>query len=192
MLTNDTMVAVTNRGKSIVGYVIAELHIKRRFAPNEKKQISAGELRALYAERGGAAIIRNHLLIENEELVNELIYNVQPEYFYSEQDIVELLTTGSLDQLLDAIDFGPSGVHDLIKAKAVQLKLNDVNKRQAILEKLGFNVTSAIEANEQETTAEPTTSGRRAAPITHSSETIDAETSTRRTAPKYKITSLGN
>ena len=186
MLTNETIVKVTNRGNSIVGYVIPELHIRRRFAPNESKQLTANEMRALYAEKGGASIIKNHLIIDNEELVNELIYNVQPEYFYSEQDVVELLVHGSTDQLLDAIDFAPSGVHDIIKAKAVQLKLNDVRKREIIFEKLGFNVTSAIEANAQSEVVIAEPQGRRAAPITVSAD--GAETPARRTAPKYKVT----
>lgn len=186
MLTNETIVKVTNRGNSIVGYMIPELHIRRRFAPNETKQLTVNEMRALHAEKGGASIIRNHLIIDNEELVNELIYNVQPEYFYSEQDVVELLVNGSIDQLLDAIDFAPTGVHDIIKTKAVQLKLNDVRKREIIFEKLGFNVTSAIEANAQSETVVAEPQGRRAAPITASTE--NAEAPARRTAPKYKVT----
>lgn len=186
MLTNETIVKVTNRGNSIVGYMIPELHIRRRFAPNETKQLTVNEMRALHAEKGGASIIRNHLIIDNEELVNELIYNVQPEYFYSEQDVIELLVNGSVDQLLDAIDFAPTGVHDIIKTKAVQLKLNDVRKREIIFEKLGFNVTSAIEANAQSEVVVTEPQGRRAAPITASAE--NAEAPARRTAPKYKVT----
>lgn len=186
MLTNETIVKVTNRGNSIVGYMIPELHIRRRFAPNETKQLTVNEMRALHAEKGGASIIRNHLIIDNEELVNELIYNVQPEYFYSEQDVVELLVNGSVDQLLDAIDFAPTGVHDIIKTKAVQLKLNDVRKREIIFEKLGFNVTSAIEANAQSEVVVTEPQGRRAAPITASAE--NAEAPARRAAPKYKVT----
>lgn len=186
MLTNETIVKVTNRGNSIVGYMIPELHIRRRFAPNETKQLTVNEMRALHAEKGGASIIRNHLIIDNEELVNELIYNVQPEYFYSEQDVVELLVNGSVDQLLDAIDFAPTGVHDIIKTKAVQLKLNDVRKREIIFEKLGFNVTSAIEANAQSEVVAAEPQGRRAAPITASAE--NTEIPARRTVPKYKVT----
>ena len=186
MLDNETIVKVKNRGHSIVGYMIPELHIKRRFSPSESKQLTVGEMRALYAERGGAAIIRNHLVIDNEELVNELIYNVQPEYFYSEEDVVNLLLNGTEDQLYDAIEFGPSGIHDIIKAKAVELKLNDVRKRAIILEKLDFNVDSAIMANSMDTPVTHETKGRRAEPITamNKEEAFKASTSRYRVVNK--------
>jgi len=51
---------------------------------------------------------------------------------------------GSLDEFLDCLDFAPEGVKDLIKNLAVELPLNDVAKREAIFNKLGFNVDNAI------------------------------------------------
>jgi len=61
-----------------------------------------------------------------------------------------LLQHGSLDEFLDCLDFAPEGVLDLIKEYAVTLPLNDVAKRQAILDKLGFNVTVAIDLQKDE------------------------------------------
>ena len=191
MLTNDTIVKVTNRSNSQVGYSIPEMHITRYFAKNETKQLTVQEIRALSQENGGRALLKHHLVLDNEALANELIYGIEPEYFYTEKDIVELLEHGSLEQLLDALDFGPQGVHDLIKAKAVELEVPDIRKRNAILEKTGFNVTSVIENNKQSDTA-PVVEGqtRRAAPIGHSTET--AEAPARRATPKYKVTSTSN
>ena len=83
MLTNDTIVKVTNRSNSLVGYKLPEMHITRRFGKNETKQLTVQEVRALAAERGGRALIKNNLVIDNAELVNEIIYNVQPEYYYT-------------------------------------------------------------------------------------------------------------
>jgi len=54
------------------------------------------------------------------------------------------MQTGSLDEFLDCLDFAPEGVKDLIKNLAVDLPLNDVAKREAIFNKLGFNVDNAI------------------------------------------------
>ena len=54
------------------------------------------------------------------------------------------MKTGSLDEFLDCLDFAPEGVKDLIKNLAVDLPLNDVAKREAIFNKLGFNVDNAI------------------------------------------------
>lgn len=67
------------------------------------------------------------------------------EYFYSREDIKKLMESGSLDQFLDCLDFAPAGVKDIIKDMAVELPLNDMNKRQAIMEKLNFDVNKAIE-----------------------------------------------
>ena len=54
------------------------------------------------------------------------------------------MKTGSIDEFLDCLDFAPEGVTELIKTLAVQLPLNDVAKREAIYNKLGFNVDNAI------------------------------------------------
>ena len=55
------------------------------------------------------------------------------------------MLTGSLDQFLDCLDFSPSVTKEIIKEMAVNLPLNDMEKRQAIQDKLNFNVTKAIE-----------------------------------------------
>jgi len=96
---------------------------------------------------------------------------LEPEYHYSEEDVKKLLTSGTLDQFLDCLDFAPDVIKDMIKNLAVEMPLNDMNKRQAILDKFGFDVTKAIEIKntkydgETEETIETRTSGRRAAPI---------------------------
>ena len=72
---------------------------------------------------------------------------------------------------MDCLDFAPEAVKDTIKSMAVDLPLNDMSKRQAILDKLGFDVTKAIEIKntkydgETEETIETKASGRRAMPI---------------------------
>ena len=65
--------------------------------------------------------------------------------YVDEEDIKKLLLTGSLDAFLDCLDFAPEGVLGIVKTLAVSLPVNDVAKRDAILEKLNFNVTKAIE-----------------------------------------------
>ena len=73
---------------------------------------------------------------------------------------------GTLDQLMDTLDFAPSGVIDLVKDIAVKIELNDINKRNAIFEKTGFNVTSAVDFNKETADIEDiNTQSRRAAPI---------------------------
>lgn len=189
MVNKDTLVKVTNRSNSIVGYTLPEMHITRRFRAGESKELPAGELRALAWIKGGRVILEDHLVMDNEDLVNELVYNVQPEYFYTKDDVKELLLKGSNDQLLDALDFGGDGIKSLIKDLAVELQLNDVQKRNIIKEKTGFDVTKAIEFKMYDVSAaNAAAKTRRSAPITEGySEQAPEEALQRRTAPKYTV-----
>ena len=67
------------------------------------------------------------------------------------------------------------------------MPLNDVSKRNAIREKLGFDVDGAIrlrdEAKEEDVKA-PTASKRRAAAPKETAEPVNPA---RRTTPKYKV-----
>ena len=189
MVNKDTLVKVTNRSNSIVGYSLPEMHITRRFRAGESKELLAGELRALAWTKGGRVILEDHLVMDNEDLVNELVYNVQPEYFYTKDDVKELLLMGSEDQLLDALDFGGDGIKSLIKDLAVELQLNDVRKRDIIKEKTGFDVTKAIEFKMYDV-VDPSAAARtrRSAPITNAHPTEAFEDAPqRRTAPKYTV-----
>lgn len=189
MVNKDTLVKVTNRSNSIVGYTLPEMHITRRFRAGETKELPAGELRALSWTKGGKVILEDHLVMDNPDLVNEIIYNVQPEYFYTKDDVKELLLRGSNNQLLDALDFGGDGIKSLIKDLAVELQLNDVQKRNIIKEKTGFDVTKAIEFKMYDVAAANTAAKtRRSAPITEGySEQTYEEAPQRRTAPKYTV-----
>lgn len=172
MIDKKKMIKVINKHRGSVGYQIPELGIRRKFYPKEDKNISFDELERLSFIPGGDVILKEFLEITDEDAVMELFNkHSEPEYHYSEQDIKKLLTSGTLDQFLDCLDFAPEAVKDTIKSMAVDLPLNDMSKRQAILDKLGFDVTKAIEIKntkydgETEETIETKASGRRATPI---------------------------
>lgn len=188
MLEKNTIIKVMNRDNGTVGYTIPDLNnLHRNFQPKEEKEVTMEELRKLSYLPGGETIIKDCLIIENEEALKELLSDVEPEYFYTEEDIKTLLTSGTIDQFMDCLDFAPIGVIDLVKDLAVKMEVNDIRKRQAILEKTGFDVSKAIEINketsEEETPVEKT---RRAQPI--STTTTNANTGRRTTPPKYKVT----
>ena len=144
-----------------------------------------GELRAAVQVPGTYSVIQDDLIIHSAEAVKELFPSAEPEYFYGTKEVDELLLRGSLDQLKDALDFAPDGVIALIKDRAVELKLNDMDKREAIFDQTGFNITKALEIKKlsgEEEKVEAKT--RRAAPVS-----ATAETSGRRTfAPKVMTT----
>lgn len=192
MIEKDTLIKVKNRDNGTVGYTIPELgNLHRSFSKGETKEITMDELRKLSYISGGKLLLQDYFIVQNQDALRELLSDdVEPEYYYGEEEIKKLLLTGSNDQLLDCLEFAPEGVIGLVKDLAVSLKINDISKRNIILEKTGFNVTNAITINEEtvEGEGEETKSSRRSAPVT-----VDKseEAPKRRTAApqKYNIVS---
>ena len=190
---------VKNRSSNKVIYRIPEMGIRREFMPGESKQISHDELEKLSYRPGGSNIIANYLQISNMEVAQEFNSGrpLEPEYNYSEEDVRNLLTTGSLDSLLDALDFAPTGVIELIKTIAVDLPLADTQKAHAIKAKTGFDVATAIRHVEEEKQAmlDEMNGGQKKANIYDnggSRRVNNDTTSSSRRAPvenKYKIVS---
>ena len=148
-MSNTIMYNVKNRSAGVATYKIPEMGVRRTFSPGETKQISAEELEKLTYRPGGMALLANFLQIIEPEAIAKVGLRPEPEYNMSEQDIINLMKNGSIDEFLDCLDFAPDGVIDLVKNLAVTLKLNDYTKREAILEKTGFDVTKAIEINKE-------------------------------------------
>lgn len=191
MLNNTDKIRVENRADAIVCYRVPESKIIRRFVAGEVKEIEMGELRQAIQIPGTRRLIESNLIIHNKEAVEELLPNAEPEYFYDKNDVDFLLEKGTLDQLKDALDFAPSGVIELIKERAVANELNDMRKREAILESTNFNVTGAIDIRRQvaeSTTTTAETKTRRTAPIGETASTEDAP-ARRTSTPKYKVLS---
>ena len=170
MIEKDTLIKVKNRDSGTVGYTIPELgNLHRSFSKGETKEITMDELRKLSYISGGKILLQNYLIVQNQDALKELLSDdVEPEYYYGEEEIKKLLLTGSNDQLLDCLEFAPEGVIGLVKDLAVSLKINDISKRNIILEKTGFNVTNAIAINEETIggEGEEAKSSRRSAPVT--------------------------
>ena len=141
-MEKDTLIKVRNRAEGSVGYIIPDLgNLNRQFTSNETKEIPFDELRKLSFVPGGRYLLDNCLIIEDKDALQELVGDVEPEYFYTENDIKNLLLTGSMDAFLDFLDFAPQGGIDIAKDMAVKLQINDINKREAIKNKTGFDVS---------------------------------------------------
>lgn len=191
MIENTTLIKVLNRDNGSVGYTIPDLgNLHRTFQPGEEKELPMDELRKLSYLPGGKALLEECLVVRNEEALKELFIDAEPEYFYSEEDVKNILLNGTLEEFLDCLDFAPTGVIELIKEYAVKLEINDIAKRKAILDKTGFNVTSAIEINHEVQEDEPEVDKeRRTAPF--KAET-PAQGGRRTAAPKYTVVSPKN
>lgn len=166
-MTNDTICIVKNRSASMVGYTIPEDGIRREFMPGETRRLPYSELVKLSFRPGGRELMTNFLQIESEEATSDLNIRREPEYNMSEEQIVELITTGSLDAFLDCLDFAPIGVIDLLKKFSVSVPLTDYAKRVALKKKTGFDVDVAIKnlvsekEEENEAVESASTQGRR-------------------------------
>lgn len=185
MLEKNTLVKVKNVTNARTGYVIPDLgNFHRLFMPGETKEITFDELEKLSFTPGGRAIISDFLMIDNEEALKELLGEVEPEYFYTKEDVENILNTGSIEQLMDFLDFAPEGLISLMKDLAIIMEIPDIRKREAIKEKTGFDITKAILINHESMSEEEmnkTENVRRTAPIEHKDE------SEKRTPPKYKV-----
>ena len=182
-MESSKILKVKNRSASLAVYSIPEINIRREFAPGETKNITYGELEKLSYQPGGRAIMQNFLQIIDPKATGDLGINREPEYDLSEQQIVDLMTNGSLDAFLDCLDFAPVGVIDLIKKFSVSLPLNDIDKRDALKKKTGFDVTVAL-ANmqkEKEDMDTPTVENKERRVKTESAP------EGRRTTPKYNV-----
>lgn len=194
MITETTMYNVKNRSSSIVVYRIPETNLRREFEPGEIKRVPFGELEKLTYQPGGRELLENFLQILEEEVTTDLNVHREVEYDMSEAQIRDLLLSGSLDAFLDALDFAPIGVIDLIKTMSVQLPLTDLNKRRALKEKTGFDVDRALIHVEEERMAEAQKDSNKidtadTAP-TRRVKTEEPQT-TRRTNSNYKVVNRG-
>ena len=147
---NKTTCLVKNRGASHVSYRIPEDGIRRSFAPGETKEISYQELEKLTFQPGGMMLLTNYLQLIETEALNAFGIHTEPEYHMSEADVAKLIKVGTLDAFLDALDFAPVSVIDLIKKMSVDIPLMDMEKRKALKAKTGFDVDAALRHIEEE------------------------------------------
>ena len=137
-------VTVENRSAGKIIYNIPDRHIRRELAPRQSIKVPKEEIEALAYTSGGMDLIRNHLLVKDDQMLDELNIHREPEYYMNADNVAALIKNGSMDEFLDALDFAPEGVIDMIKDLSVQIPLNDFSKRQALKEKTGFDVDAAI------------------------------------------------
>ena len=188
-MEDSKKIKVKNRAGGEVVYIIPEMGgLRRSFQPREEKEVPFEELKKLSWTPGGDTIIRDYLVIKDKQAIEELSLNLEPEYFYDKDEVIKLLQEKSLDEFLDCLDFAPDGVLDLIKQLSVTLPLNDMAKREAIMDKLGFDVTKAIEIFKESTKEEEKAekARRAAAPSGKDSSPKEDGTPTRRVAVEEK------
>ena len=184
MIKDDTLVQVRNRANGSVGYSL-DNNFHRRFEPNETKKVPFSELKQLQYGKGGQYALDNLLVVEDKEALDLLNMKVEPEYFYDEATIKDMLLNGSIDAFADFLDFAPEGAIDIAKDLAVKLELPDNRKREMLSKKTGLNITNAIMVNK---VMDEETEKEAEAPKQRRVQVEETETKERRTeAPASKI-----
>ena len=190
MAKKNIVYGVKNVSAGVVIYKIPEINIRREFMAGETKSgISFEELEKLTYQAGGRELLANYLQIVDKKVLQDLGVTTEPEYFYTEEKIMNIMKNGTLDEFLDLLDFAPIGRLDLIKKFAVSLPLTDTIKIEHILKKTGFDVSKAIRMDKAdkavEQTAAPAKNSRRRVAIEEDSAPAP-ETKQRRTYTKLE------
>lgn len=187
-VTDATTVKVKNLVDYGVGYRIDEDNVRRQFAPFEIKTLKAGELRKLNYSRGGHILLTHYLSVMNRDLAHEFGIDddsYDNEYNWDVAKVDKVLLSQPIEVLQDALDFAPRGILELIKDRAIALKIDSMDKRHAISKALDIDLNGMIniqqmqEEADAEVAGEPKPKTRRAASTNSSSST---ETKKRRTS----------
>lgn len=135
---------VFNRSDSNITYSLPELNTRRVFALGESKELEPKEMEALWQMDGGMTIIKDYLVVDDPEWV-EQHWDAPIEYFWKAEEVKKCLLEDDLALFQETLDYAPAGVIDLIKMLAWQLPISDLNKIEAIRQATGFDTLAAIE-----------------------------------------------
>ena len=146
-VTDNTLIEVQNITDHTVIYHSADGK-RRSFPAQAIAKIPAEELRSLHYTKGGYYLLHNALSVKNRELATEFGISsdvFEHEYNWTEKNVETVLLYGSLDAVKDALDFAPAGIIDMMISKAVELRINDIAKRDAITKATGRDITKMID-----------------------------------------------
>ena len=188
----STMYRVKNRGASLVIYKIPEDGIRREFKPGQTLTISSEELEKLTYQPGGTIILSQFLQILDLDAIEQFHIKTEPEYHMSEAQVADLIKNGSLDAFLDALDFAPIGVIDLIKKMSIDIPMTDIQKRKALKNKTGFDVEAALRHNEEDKEESQTTILKQNNNGERRVKQPEAALGRRTSVPKYNVVSTAD
>ena len=147
-IADSTQVKVRNMVDYNVGYKIEEDNIRRQFSPHEVKTVTAGELRKLDYTRGGHVLLTSYLAVQNKSLAQEFGVDEDSyanEYNWDAAKVDQVLLSEPVEVLQDAMDFAPEGILQLIKDRAIALRLDSMDKRKVISDAMKIDLNGMIE-----------------------------------------------
>lgn len=176
-------VQVQNLADHQVGFSDNNAGLVRRivFPPQATMELDADILERLNYTYGGKVLLRDFLSIKDKDLALKFGVDEETfdnEYNWTQDDVDNVLINEPLERLLDALDFGPDGIIDLIVSRSIALPINDISKMKAIEEKTGKQIELMIKNKNQFEEAigtgdeTPKVSQRRVAPKTSEKDDI--------------------
>jgi hypothetical protein len=126
-ITGTMEVKVWSNSIGAVGYGVDELRVSRSWQPSELKIVTFHELYLLANQPGGMALLTNYLQIRDQKVREALQLPLEPEYLYTDEDAKKLVISGTEDQILDALEFGPISLAGMIRHYAI-LEVTDINR----------------------------------------------------------------
>jgi hypothetical protein len=149
-VTENQVVEVTNNSTGGVSYYSEYSRIERRWErPNVTKKIPLEELKELVSMAGGFQLLENYLLIKDMTVREELGLSVEKSYVLEEKDIKALFKK-SVDALVDTLENTSDSIKEKIAQIAIDTKLADLDKLEAIKEHTGIDALVVIQEKKEE------------------------------------------
>jgi hypothetical protein len=161
-ITPDLEVKVWCIGAGRAAYALNDPAVSRRWNPGELKILTFHELYQLSNAPGGKFLLTNRLQIRDNKVREALQLPLDPEYLYTEEDARRLVKTGTKEQVLDALEFGPTGLASMIKHFAI-LEVDSLDKMEFFNTLFRMNIKNIREANSDQPKETTNTPKRRAA-----------------------------
>jgi len=118
-ITGDLEVKVWSTSMGEVVYALQDPKVHRSWKPGEVKILTFHEVYQLANSPGGMPLLANHLQIRDPKVRQALQLPMEPEYLYTDEDARKLANTGTEEEILDAIEFGPSSLAAAIRYYAI-------------------------------------------------------------------------
>ena len=154
-----------------------------------KMSLDEDSIKNISYSPGGRAILKNYLIVKDEKLVDELALDLEPEDTFNENDIKELLTKGTYEQLEDALKYGSEGTRELIKDCAIDIRLSDNNKVKLISNFLNVNLNTILDFSQDitRTDKDENNKERRSTPFVPSSKSNNAKETSPKASERRRV-----
>ena len=151
-ISDETMVEVRSLTDLPVTLFQKDKNLRITFQKNQVRKMKAGDIRELNFEPGIHVLFTEYLSVGDPELAAEIGVSDQVleyEYQWTVKDVQNLLTDGLLEELEDVLNCAPQGIVDTIVDQAVEMRLNDVAKRDLIKQYTGQDITKKLEVKDR-------------------------------------------